>query len=182
MRDHDDTPPTSVRPDTAEALRSDEAYDRLVELLDRHGASYRLIDHEPEGRTEIVSAFRGNPLAAAAKCMVVMVKVSKKRKRHLLAVVPGNRRVDLSALKALAGGTYAGFAQAEVAERLSGSVTGTILPFSWNDELELVVDPTLFEHDEIFFNAGRLDRSVALRAADYRRIAVLSEVTISSAG
>ncbi|MFP3969377.1 YbaK/EbsC family protein [Actinomadura fulvescens] len=147
------------------------AYDRLIALLDEAGASYRLIDHEPEGRTELVSAMRGNDVAAAAKCIVVMVKLDKKTKRFVLAVVPGDRRVDLGAVKALLGGTYAGFATASVAEELAGSVSGTILPFSFHPDLELVVDPALLEHAEIYFNAARLDRSMALATADYRSLA-----------
>ncbi|MGW2225855.1 YbaK/EbsC family protein [Streptomyces kanamyceticus] len=146
-------------------------YTKLVGLLDERGATYRVIEHEAEGATEAVSALRGNTLEQAAKCIVVMVKIGKKTKRYVLAVVPGDRRVDLNALKALLGGTYAGFATQEVAERLSGSVSGTILPFSFDPELELVVDPALLEHEEIFFNAARLDRSLALRTADYREIA-----------
>ena len=146
-------------------------YDRLIELLTAGGARFRLIDHEAEGRTEIVSPMRGHPTAAAAKCMVVMVKVGKKTKRFFLAVIPGDARVDLSAVKALVNGTYAGFASPDDAERLSGSVVGTVLPFSFDEQLTLVVDPGVFEHEEIFFNAARLDRSVGLAAADYRRIA-----------
>ncbi|MFE0172071.1 YbaK/EbsC family protein [Streptomyces sp. NPDC059002] len=146
-------------------------YTKLVGLLDERGATYRVIEHEAEGATEAVSALRGNTLEQAAKCIVVMVKIGKKTKRYILAVVPGDRRVDLNALKALLGGSYAGFATQEVAERLSGSVSGTILPFSFDPELELVVDPALLAHEEIFFNAARLDRSLALRTADYREIA-----------
>jgi Ala-tRNA(Pro) deacylase len=36
-----------------------DTYDRLIALLDQHGASYRLIDHAPEGSTEAVSGIRG---------------------------------------------------------------------------------------------------------------------------
>jgi Ala-tRNA(Pro) deacylase len=146
-------------------------YDRLIELLDAKGARYRLIDHEPEGRTDLVSAMRGNELARAAKCIVVMVKIGKKVTRHVLAVVPGDARVDLNAIKGLLGGTYASFASREIAERLSGSVSGTILPFSFDPELELIVDPALLDGDEIFFNAARLDRSLALDGRDYAAIA-----------
>jgi Ala-tRNA(Pro) deacylase len=144
-------------------------YDRLVELLD--GAEHRFIDHAPEGRTELVSALRGHPVDMAAKCLVVMVKIGKRTSRYYLAVVPGNARVDLGALKALAGGTYAAFAATEKAEALAGSVSGTILPFTFHPDLELVVDPGLLEHPEIFFNAARLDRSLALSTKDYVRIA-----------
>lgn len=147
------------------------AYDRLIALLDEGGARYRLIDHAPEGRTELVSALRGNTLPQAAKCIVVMVKIGKKTKRHVLAVVPGDRRVDLGAVKELLGGTYAGFATPQIAEELAGSVSGTILPFSFHPDLELVVDPDLLAHEEIYFNAARLDRSMALVTADYQTLA-----------
>lgn len=47
------------------------------------------------------------------------------------------------------------------------SISGTILPFSFHPDLEIIVDPTLLEHPEIFFNAARLDRSLALSTKDY---------------
>lgn len=148
-----------------------DQYGRLVALLDEKGARYRLIDHPPEGRTDLVSAMRGNDVAHAAKCIVVMVKLGKKTKRYVLAVVPGDARVDLGALKALLGGTYAGFADRTAAERLAGSASGTILPFSFSDELELIVDPRLLDAGELYFNAARLDRSMALDTGDYVAIA-----------
>jgi Ala-tRNA(Pro) deacylase len=148
-----------------------DAYERLVALLDENGARYRLIDHEPEGRTEVVSPMRGNDLSHAAKCIVMMVKIGKKQKRYVLGVVPGDARVDLNAVKALYGGTYASFASQDVAERLAGSVAGTILPFSFEEELELIADPAVLKNEEIFFNAARLDRSMALNAEDYAALA-----------
>ena len=148
-----------------------DAYTQLIGFLDQHGVQYRLIDHAPEGRTEIVSPMRGNALQQAAKCIVMMVKIGKKVTKYVLGVVPGDARVDLSAVKALLGGTYISFASAEIAERLAGSVAGTILPFSFHDDLELVVDPSLLENDEIYFNAARLDRSLALKASDYAAVA-----------
>jgi Ala-tRNA(Pro) deacylase len=144
-----------------------DTYTHLITFLDQHGAQYRLIDHPPEGRTEIVSPMRGNALSQAAKCMVLMVKIGKKVTRYILAVVPGDTRVDLNAVKALLGGTYVSFASPDIAERLAGSVAGTILPFSFTPELELMVDPSLLANDEIYFNAARLDRSLALKTADY---------------
>jgi Ala-tRNA(Pro) deacylase len=148
-----------------------EQYERLIALLDEHGARYRLIDHEPEGRTEVVSPLRGNALAQAAKCIIVMVKQGKKVTKYVLAVVPGDARVDLAAVKALLDGTYVSFASPEIAERLAGSVVGTVLPFSFTPELQLIADPALLEYDELFFNAARLDRSMVLRTEDFVRLA-----------
>ncbi len=152
-------------------MANEDSYKKLIEFLDQHGAQYRLIDHAPEGRTEIVSQMRGNSLAQAAKCIVVMVKIGKKVTRYVLGVVPGDTRIDLNAVKALFGGTYVSFASADIAEKLAGSIAGTILPFSFNPELELIVDPSLLDHEELYFNAARMDRSMALRTADYVALA-----------
>jgi Ala-tRNA(Pro) deacylase len=99
-----------------------------------------------------------------------MVKLGKKVTRYVLAVAPGDARVDLNAVKALYGGTYVSFASQDIAERLAGSVAGTVLPFAFNSELELIVDPSMLEHEELYFNAARLDRSMALRTSDYVRL------------
>lgn len=57
------------------------------------------------------------------------------------------------------------------AEALAGSPTETVLPLSFDPALELVVDPGLLTHPEIYFNAARLDRSLALNTEDYIRVA-----------
>ena len=152
-------------------MTQSDAYERLIALLDANGAQYRLIDHPPEGRTEIVSPMRGHPVAQAAKCIIAMIKIGKKVTKFVIAVVPGDARVNLDVIKLLKGGTYAGFAPPDRAEELAGSVVGTVLPFAIDPRLELIVDPAIKDHDEIFFNAARLDRSIALRTADYIRLA-----------
>jgi len=49
---------------------TEDTYSKLITLLDEHGASYRLIDHAPEGRTEIVSPMRGNELSQAPNVLL----------------------------------------------------------------------------------------------------------------
>ena len=146
-------------------------YDRLIALLDEHRARYRVIEHVPEGRTELIGAIRGNPLSQSAKCIIVMLKLDKQTTRHVLVVVPGDARVDFNALKSLYGASHCSFASIENAERLGGSAVGTILPFSFHPDLELVADPRILETTEIFFNAARLDRSLCLATEDYRAVA-----------
>lgn len=146
-------------------------YERLIADLDAAGARYRLIDHAPEGRTELVSALRGHDVALAAKCLIIMVKLGKRQTRYVLAVIGGDARIDLAAVKALLGGTYAAFADRAKAEELAGSVTGTVLPFSYHPQLDLIADPALLDAPELYFNAARLDRSIALATEDYMRLA-----------
>jgi len=115
---------------------------------------------------------RGHLPEAATKCIVLIVKIGKKTSRFVLAVVPGSSRVDTNKIKALfPGATYTGFAAADVAERLAGSVAGTVLPFAFHQDLMLIADPSITHFEELFFNAARLDRSVALRTLDYVALA-----------
>src|SRR5271170_7056995 len=96
-----------------------DTYTKLIELLDQHGAQYRLIDHPEEGRTEVVSPMRGNEVSQAAKCIIMMVKIGKKDKVFVLGVVPGDARVNLNSVKALFQGSYISFASQDIAEKLA---------------------------------------------------------------
>jgi Ala-tRNA(Pro) deacylase len=140
-------------------------YARLIALVDHRGAAYRLIDHPAEGQTDKVSVLRGHPVAAAAKCIILIAKLGKKITRFVLAVIPGDARVDIGKVKALLGATYVGFASADAAERLAGSVAGTVLPFAFHPELTLIADPSLQQHGEVFFNAARLEQIAAVEPA-----------------
>ena len=69
-----------------------DTYTHLITWLDQQGVTYRLIDHAPEGRTDIVSALRSNTLSQAAKCIVLMVKIGKKSTQYVLPssqAIPG---------------------------------------------------------------------------------------------
>jgi Ala-tRNA(Pro) deacylase len=152
-------------------MPADDTYQRLIDLLDSSRTPYRLIDHEPDGTTDSVSALRGHPASHAAKCIVLRVKTDRRTTRHVLAVVPGDRRVDLGAVRALFDARYAGFTDAETAERLAHAVPGTVLPFAFDPALELVADPEVVARPELYFNAARLDRSAVVSGADYARLA-----------
>jgi Ala-tRNA(Pro) deacylase len=98
-----------------------------------------------------------------------MVKIDRLVTRHVLAVVPGDRRVDLDAIRTLFAARYVGFCDAATAERLAHAVPGTVLPFSFDPALELVADPDVVARPCLYFNAARLDRSLAMSGADYAR-------------
>lgn len=84
---------------------------------------------------------------------------------------PIHARSRLEAVKTLLNGTYVAFAGLDKTEELAGSVIGTVLPISYHPRLELIADPALLDLAEMYFNAARLDRSVALATDDYVRLA-----------
>jgi len=148
-----------------------DAHERLRALLDDKGAVYRVIEHEPEGHTEVISKVRGNRLEQAIKSIVVQVRLNKKENIYCLANVPGDCRVDLDGIKAHYNAISIAIAPREKAQELTGCVIGSIPPFSFNDHLPVLADPLIRENQEVVFNAGRLDRSIFMNVDDYFRIA-----------
>ena len=160
---------TNVTARPADAPSSTHAH--LIEMLDEHEADYELLEHEPVGTTDIVSELRGNPLEQAAKCLLLMVKVDRRTRRYVLAVVPGDAKVDLGRVAARYAARYVGFCDAVTAERLARAVPGTVLPFAMDPSVELLVDPRVLDQPRLYFNAARLDLSVSLSTTDYAAIA-----------
>ncbi len=158
-----------------------DPHQRLLAFLDAGGASYRVIEHEAEGRSEEISRIRGNDPGQAMKAIVLSVKGGGAGKRNIMAVIPGNRRLDMKALLAHAGAQKGRFAPAEDATELTGCVMGAIPPFSFRGDLALVVDRRFQVWDEVAFNAGRLDRSLILKFEDYRRIVAPAFADLSQA-
>lgn len=153
-------------------------HEKLLALLDRHQARYRLITHEATGKCEAVAAIRGTAVGQGAKALVCHVK-GNGVKQHVLAVLPADRQADLTSVAEAVGGRRASLASPAEVDMLTGCVFGAIPPFSFHPDLTLVVDPLLFERfEEIAFNAGRLDRSVIVNTDDYRRLCNANVVKI----
>ena len=148
-----------------------DIHEQLCALLDREGASYRLIEHEPEGRTEVIAKIRGNKVQQSIKSMVLQVRSKPRENIYCLANIPGDCRVDFEGVKNHFQADSVAFAAREKAQELTGCVIGAIPPFSFNERLILLADPLIKKNDEVVFNAGRLDRSIMMKLSDYIRIA-----------
>ena len=148
-----------------------DIHQRLCDLLDQEGAKYRVIEHEPEGRTEVIARIRGNRIEQSIKSIVVQVRLNRKENRYCLANVPGDCRIDFSGIKAHLQADSVAFASRERAQELTGCILGAIPPFSFSDQLQVLADPLIQQNEDVVFNAGRLDRSIFMKLDDYIRIA-----------
>jgi len=143
----------------------------ITALLDRQQAHYRVVEHEAIGQTDAVSALRGNALSQAAKAMVLEVAMPDGAgSRFLLAIVPGDCKINFKSAARAIGGKKSSFAAPEMAQSLTQCVMGAVPPFSFDDRMALRVDARLRDVGTLWFNAGALDTSIALNADDYRRI------------
>ena len=144
-----------------------DVFDTLVAMLSEAKAKFRVIEHEAEGKSEAISVIRGNRPDQAAKAMVLDVRGGGGGRRHVLAILPGSRKLDFAAVAALFEARKCGFASPETAQELTGCVMGSVPPFSLNPDLAIVVEEDLLANQTLFFNAGRLDRSMELDTQDW---------------
>lgn len=144
-----------------------DVFDQLVALLTEAKAKFRVIEHEAEGKSEAISVIRGNRPDQAAKAMVLDVRGGGGGRRHVLAILPGNRKLDFAAVATLFEARKCGFASPETAQELTGCAMGAVPPFALNPALAMVVEEDLLANDTLFFNAGRLDRSMELDTKDW---------------
>ena len=124
-------------------IRTGEVFDQLVELLTDAKAKFRVIEHAHEGKSEAISAIRGNRPDQAAKAMVLDVRGGGGGKRHVLAILPGSRKLDFAAVAALFEARKCGFASPDTAQELTGCVMGAVPPFALNPALSIVVEEDL---------------------------------------
>ena len=159
-----------------------DVHQQLCDLLDREGAVYRVVEHELEGRTEIIARIRGNRIEQSIKSIVVQVRLNRRDNLYCLANVPGDCRIDFDGIKNHFQADSVAFAARDRAEELTGCVIGAIPPFSFSDQLQVLADPLIQQNQEVVFNAGRLDRSIFMRLDDYIRIAKPHLVKIALRG
>ena len=148
-----------------------DVFDQLVTLLSGAKAKFRVIEHEAEGRSEAISVIRGNRPDQAAKAMVLDLRGGGGGRRHVLAILPGSRKLDFGAVAKVFEARKCGFASPDTAQEVTGCVMGSVPPFALDPALALVVDEDLLANDTLFFNAGRLDRSMELDTRDWLAVA-----------
>nr|WP_310617899.1 YbaK/EbsC family protein [Pantoea cypripedii] len=146
-------------------------FEKVITQLEQHQADYRVIEHEAIGQTDVISTIRGNELNQAAKAMVLEVTMPEGAEaRYLLAIVPGDCKINFKSAARAIGGKKSSFAAPEKAQELTQCVMGAVPPFSFDDRLALRVDARLRNVGTLWFNAGLLERSVALDVNDYFRV------------
>jgi Ala-tRNA(Pro) deacylase len=144
-------------------------FEQLTALLQRENAQFRVIDHPAEGKSNLVARIRGTSPGQGAKAM--LCKSRDAAGTLVLAVLPGDRKLDFKKVAQAVGIKRATLATAEEAMQETGCQIGAIPPFSFSPSIKLVVDPELVNsYDEIAFNAGSLDRSIVLNSRDFVRI------------
>ena len=149
---------------------SEQIFEKIKELLSAQNAGFRAVSHASAKTSAEVAVARGTELGQGAKALVCVKGGGSKR--YVLVVLPADYKADLQLIAQALGGTRASLASPDEVIRLTDCIFGSVPPFSFHEELELIADPSLLtRYAELAFNAGLLDRSIILNTKDYERIA-----------
>ena len=145
---------------------------QILDLLDAAGCWYETFGHEPvRTSAEAAKTRPGYGLHQGAKAIILRIKRSKNDKFFIMLVYPADRKFDSLAVKAHFAARDIRFANADEVSALTGGVQpGGVPPFGNLFDLPVYAASALFQMERIVFNAGDRRFSLAMRAADYRRL------------
>lgn len=138
---------------------------QLETYLEENKVRYQTIPHELAYTAQETAQLEHIPGRRMAK--VVMVR---KNSHHLMAVIPADHRVDFVRLRKLMGCPVELESEKDFTDLFPGCEPGAEPPFGNLFNIEVWVDTTLTENDEILFNAGDHRETVRMRYEDFARL------------
>lgn len=136
---------------------------RLQDYLDEHQISYQLIRHQEAYTASEIA----HTLHISGK-MLAKVVIVKTDRRFVMAVLPSNHKVDFERLTEVLEGEHVRLAtEGEFQELFPDCGVGAMPPFGNLYGLEVFVDQSLTEDEEILFQAGNHLRVMKLRYQDF---------------
>ncbi len=139
---------------------------KLETLLDVHGVNYTHTIHKPAFTARDVAKAEEMPVNRIAKCIVFFGEDG-----YGIAVVPGDRKVDLHELRELLNQPHLRLAlEDELSKLFPESELGAMPPFGNHVGLPVFVDNTLAGHETIAFNAGTHRDVIHMNFLDFERL------------
>jgi len=141
-------------------------YRKIIKLLKESGVDYKLIYHEPVYTSEQAEKITGLDLGQGMKSLLV-----KGDRKFVLAVIPGDKRLDVRKMALLMKVKRVGLAtKEEVKERMHCEL-GSCYPLGGVVSLRTIADPSLLGKNTLLLSPGVNDKTIIMSAEDYFRVA-----------
>ena len=136
---------------------------RAIQFLKQKKVQFEVVkyEHEEKGAGFAARAV-GFPLAQTIKTLVVDLG----HRSFTLALMPGDRQLDLKRLAKACGVKRAAMADTATAERLTGYLVGGISPFGIRQRLKAVMDEDLLAYGAVLINAGQRGTMLKMAPGD----------------
>ncbi|OGL53759.1 hypothetical protein A3K55_00855, partial [Candidatus Shapirobacteria bacterium RBG_13_44_7] len=142
-----------------------EPFKAIIDLLNQHGIQYQLIKHQPVFTCEQAADVRGTTLHQGAKALLL-----KTNNYFVLAIMPGDKRLDSKKLKNYLHAKNLRFATPDEVKAQMGCEIGACYPFGSLINIRMIVDSGLSQNQQISFNPGVHNQSIIMKYSDFKSI------------
>ena len=140
---------------------------RAIIFLKGQNAAFEVIKYEHNRKGAVFAAQAvGFPLEKTVKTLVVTLG----DKQHALALMPGDRELDLKRIARACKIKRVHMAPPLTAERLTGYKVGGISPFGLTTPLPSVMDSRLLDYDSVLINGGQRGTMLKMSPKDISRL------------
>ena len=155
-----------------------EPVERVSAVLKTAGVDAR-IEEFAEGTptAKDAAAAAGCELAQIVKSLVFVCDGA-----YVLALVPGDRRADETAIAAAVGAAEIRIARPEEVVHATGFEPGAVAPFPQRAVAQTLIDPDFLRHAVVWIGAGSPAHMAALPPSDLQRLARARSVDLVSHG
>lgn len=135
-----------------------------LRALDEHDISYQVLLHDRRAtNVEEAAAERGVSIRQVVKTLLVL----RPDRKHLIALVRGDRRLSLKKLARIAGVKRLEMAPGADVPRITGYQIGAVAPVGLRrTDLPIYIDETILTEQRVSISAGRHDAGLELATAD----------------
>ncbi|MDD5178130.1 MAG: YbaK/EbsC family protein [Candidatus Nanoarchaeia archaeon] len=137
----------------------------IVDLLEKRGFEFEVLEHGPAYTSEDASKIRGSSLKMGTKAMVLKIKDG-----FIMAILSAEKKISSKKLRGLTGSRELRFATPEEVEKITHCKIGSVPPFPILFDLDYYLDGSVMENEEIVFSAGSHVKSIKMKAEDFNKI------------
>ena len=141
---------------------------KITDILDQARVDYKVYPHE--------ETFDAQHLAAALRvsghnvAKTVLLRANGDF-AHIVAVLPASRTLDLGRVSKAFGGAEIRLAnEVEIAEHCPDCEFGILPPFGSKYDMKTVVDSSLAQHEDVFFQGDVHTEAIRMRYSDFANI------------
>jgi len=139
----------------------------LQEYLDRWGVEYDVLRHKHSSSGLETAEAAHIPGAKLAKCVM-----TEDYRGYLMVVVPADHQVEFDLLDEALDRRLELATEQELKDLFSDCETGAIPPLGEAYGIDVALDESLADCDEVFFEAGNHSELIHLRGEDFRDLMV----------
>jgi prolyl-tRNA editing enzyme YbaK/EbsC (Cys-tRNA(Pro) deacylase) len=155
-----------------------EPVERVSAVL-RAAAVDARVEEFKEGTPTASEAARavGCELAQIVKSIVLVCDGA-----YVLALVPGDRRADEDAIRALVGAGEVRIAKADEVLHATGFEPGAVAPFPQRAVTQTLMDASFFQYEEVWVGAGSSSHMASLRPPELLKLSGARSVDLTTHG